>query len=177
MKLRLVIDFIIMIKELNTRKLISVMKKIILLVLIYGCHSPTKPDLEKEKQELIKLDEQARENHFSKNAKAMAEGFSPDFISINRGSVSKPTTDESFQRFDNYFKRVEFVKWDNNKPPIIRFSDDASIAYVTVDKTVILKTHDQNQHETLDTTYFAWLSVFKKINGKWVLDCISSTNK
>ena len=153
------------------------MKKIILLLFLSACHLPSKPDLEKEKQILLKLDEQARENHFSKNAKAMADGFSKNFISINRGVISQPSYDESFQRFDNYFKRVEFIKWDNNKSPVIRFSDDASVAYVAVDKSVILKPKDENEKEVLDTTYFAWLSVFKKINDKWVLDCVSSTNK
>jgi hypothetical protein len=148
-----------------------------LFLLLVACHTPITADLEKEKQELLQLDDQARENHFTKNAKAMSEGFSSDFLSINRGIISKPTTEESFQRFDNYFKRVEFVKWDNNTPPIIRFSDDASVAYVAVDKTVILKTKNEQQQEIIDTTDFAWLSVYKKINGKWVLDCISSTNK
>ncbi|HET6225760.1 MAG TPA: hypothetical protein VFF27_05730 [Bacteroidia bacterium] len=147
------------------------------IFLLFSCQTATKPNFETEKQALLDLDEQARKNHFSKNAKAMSENFSSDFISINRGIISTPTKQESFQRFDNYFKRVEFIKWDNNKPPIIRFSDDASVAYVSVDKTVILKTKNEQQREILDTTYFAWLSVYKKINGKWILDCISSTNK
>ena len=153
------------------------MKKIILLLLLCACHSAPTPDLEKEKQILLKLDEQTRKNHFSKNAKAMVEGFSNDFISINRGIISKPSSDESFHRFDNYFKRVEFVKWDNDSPPVVRFSDDASIAYLAFDKTVILKTKDENKKEVVDTTYFACLSVYKKVDGKWVLDCVSSTNK
>ncbi len=153
------------------------MKNIVLLLLFASCSS-AHIDLEKEKQELLKLDEQAREFHFSKNAKGMADGFSKDFISINRGVISQPTYDQHIQRFDNYFKQViEFIKWDNNTPPVIRFSEDASVAYVAVDKCVILKTKDENQQEIVDTTYFAWLSVFKKINGQWVLDCVSSTNK
>lgn len=144
---------------------------------LISCTAPIKPDLEGERRKLLQLDEQARNFHFSKNAKAMADGFSSDFISIDRGVISHPSYDESLQRFDKYFKRVEFIKWDNNTPPVIRFSDDASMAYMAVDKSVILKTNDENGSEIMDTTHFAWLSVFKKINGKWVLDGISSTNK
>lgn len=150
--------------------------KILIVCFTVTCckQSPT-INLEKEKEMILQLDDQARQFHFTKNATAMAQGLLPDFISINNGSISKPTYEESFKRFDNYFKRVEFVKWDNVSPPVVRFSDDASIAYVAVDKLVILKLKEEP--EKLDTTHFAWLSVFKKVNGKWMLDCIASTNK
>lgn len=148
-----------------------------LLSCMYSCNSIHKTNFEKEKEEILALDAKAREFHFTKNAKAMAEGFSNEFISLNKGVISKPTYDDNFNRFDRYFKSVEFLKWDNVTPPDVRFSDDASVAYVAVDKLVILKLKDDTGKEVLDTTKFAWLSVFKKIKKKWVLDCIASTNK
>lgn len=142
---------------------------------LMSCHHSSTIDLEKEKQALLQLDEQARQFHFTKNSKGMADGFSADFISINKGNISKPTYEEHINRFDNYFKRVEFVKWDNVSAPVVRFSDDVSIAYVAIDKLVVLTLKEEQ--EKLDTTHFAWLSVFKKINGQWMLDCVASTNK
>ena len=146
-----------------------------LSVLASSCQLP-KADLEKETKEILALDEKAKEFHFTKNAKAMADGFSDSFISINKGVVSQPTHEESYQRFDSYFKRVEFVKWDNVTPPVVRFSNDASLAYVAVDKLVVLKLKNENT-SVMDTTHFAWLSVFKKVGSKWILDCIASTNR
>lgn len=145
------------------------------LACFISCHQLPETNLENEKKILLQLDEQARQFHFTKNAKAMAQGVSPDFISINKGVISKPSYEERFNRFDNYFKHVEFVKWDNTSPPIIRFSDDASIAYVAIDKLVVLNLKEEQDKP--DTTHFAWLSVFKKIDGQWTLDCIASTNK
>jgi hypothetical protein len=147
------------------------------LLLLASCQHAPEINIENERKILLSLDEQARQFHFTKNAKAMAEGVSTDFMSINKGVISKPTYNESFTRFDSYFKSVEFIKWDNKTAPVIRFSDDASLAYVAVDKLVVLKLKDDVGNAIFDTSEFAWLSVFKKINNQWKLDCIASTNK
>lgn len=107
----------------------------------------------------------------------MVDGFSKDFLSINRGRIDLPSSDKSFQRFDAYFKSVTFVKWDDQTPPIVRFSTDGSVAYVAVDKLVIVENTTENGSKVLDTTHFAWLSVYKKQDGQWLLDAIASTNQ
>lgn len=102
---------------------------------------------------------------------------SKDFLSINKGVINKPTCENSYEKFDAYFKRVEFVKWDDNKEPVVRFSDDGSIAYVAVDKIVIVKMPDKNGKEIMGTTNFAWLTVYKKYKSEWKIDCVCATNK
>jgi hypothetical protein len=146
-------------------------------VLLFSCSNTPKIDWEAQRQEILKLDAEAREYHFKKDAKTLVEGFSKDFLSINKGKIDRPTYENSYQRFDAYFNSVKFIKWDNNKEPIVRFSDDGSIAYVAVDKLVILEAKDESNKTVMDTAHFAWLSVFKKEHDKWFLDCIASTNK
>ncbi len=150
---------------------------IFLLSSLFSCQNKPTTSIEEDKKAILALDKQTRELHFNKDAKTLVNGFSKDFLSINKGRVELPSVDESFQKFSIYFKRVNFVKWDNNKEPLIRFSDDATIAYAAFDKTVILKLTDENGKEIMDTTGFAWLSVYKKSEGQWKLDCIASTNK
>ncbi|MCF6130484.1 hypothetical protein L1S35_12430 [Flavobacterium sp. AS60] len=150
---------------------------LLIFALAISCQNSDKFDLESETKEILKAEAKAREYHFKKNVKALLGGFSKDFISINNGKIEKPTYDESFKKFDSYFKSVEFIKWDNNLPPIVRFSDDGSIAYVAVDKLVIVKFNDEKGNKVIDTTNFAWLSVFKKQSGRWSLDCIASTRR
>ena len=150
---------------------------LLIFTLAISCQNSEKFDLESETKEVLNAEAKAREYHFKKNVKALIASFSKDFISINKGKIEKPTYDESFKKFDSYFKSVEFIKWDNNMPPIVRFSDDGSIAYVAVDKLVIVKFDDEKGNKVSDTTNFAWLSVFKKQGGRWSLDCIASTNR
>jgi hypothetical protein len=79
--------------------------------------------------------------------------------------------------FDAYFKSVKFIRWDDKRPPEIRFSDDASVAYVAVEKLVELEGRNAAGKKFIDTAHYAWISVYRKINGNWKLDAIASTNK
>jgi hypothetical protein len=150
---------------------------ILTLCCLFSCKHASTIDFESETKKILALDADARAFHFNKDAKGLVATFSKDFISINRGKIEFPAATDSYQKFDTYFKSVTFVKWDNNKDPIIRFSDDATIAYAAVDKTVILKLTDETGKEVMDTTDFAWLSVYKKVKDEWKLDCIASTTK
>lgn len=150
---------------------------LIICTSLISCQEKSNIDLEKETRAILEIEAKSREYHFAKNAKALVDSFSKDFLSINKGIIDKPTYEKSFQKFNGYFKSVEFIKWDDKQEPIIRFSDDASIAYVAVEKLVIVEWKNQAGEKTIDTTNFAWLSVYKKTNGKWALDCIASTNK
>ena len=149
----------------------------LVLVHCYSCNMPSNGDLESAKKKILALEATQRDYHFTKNAKNFVALFSTDFISIGKGKIEKPTREQSFNRFDQYFKSVEFVKWDNKTEPTVRFSNDATMAYVAVDKLVILKVKNDARMEVLDTTNFAWLSFYKKIDKTWQMDCIASTNK
>jgi ketosteroid isomerase-like protein len=136
-----------------------------------------KTNLEKEKRDILEIISKERDTHFNKNAKAMADMISDDFISVNAGSISHPKYESMLKMFTDYFNSVEFIKWDDKKPPIVRFSKDASVAYVAVEKLVILKGLNKSGKEVIDTLEYAWISVYKKEKNQWQLDAIASTNK
>lgn len=150
---------------------------VLLCLLFFSCNKTPKPDLEKEKAEILRLEALQREYHFQKNAADFVKMFSKDFVSLNRGMIGRPTAAENFDRFSRYFGSVEFVKWDDVNPPLVRISDDASVAYSILDKLVILKMKDESGAEIMDTTHFAWMTVYKKENAAWKIDAVSSTNR
>ncbi len=140
----------------------------------------TKPsaDVADDEKKIIKIHEASRAFHYERNAKAMVEQFSDDMISVNAGKISKPEKESATKRFQGYFDSVEFKKWDDVKPPVIRFSDDHSVAYVIVDKLVVLETKDSVGNAMEATTHFAWVSIFRKQpDGDFKLECITSTNE
>jgi hypothetical protein len=146
-------------------------------LLFFSCNQPSSPDFAKEKEAILELEAKQRTYHFTKNVKAFIDMFSKDFLSVNRGRVDKPTSKASYEMFDAYFKSVEFIRWDDNKEPVVRFSNDGSIAYVAVDKLVIVKVPGTNGKQIMDTTNYAWLTVYKKDNNDWKIDCVTSTNR
>jgi hypothetical protein len=159
--------------NVNSEKMKSNIYLISALIMItQSC--TTHPDFEAEKKAILLLHDQQRKAHLEKNAELLVGDSLVDFIEVNRGLIRKPIRSESVKMFQAYFNAVEFVKWDDTAPPVISFSDDATMATSVVDKLVIIKRKSDNK---LDTVQFAWLAVYKKINGKWQLHRMGSTNR
>ena len=155
------------------------MKAILLfsLLALFSCNTNQSFDIEKATQEILDLHNQQRDVHFQKKAAEFANLLSENHISVNRGAVKTPTIKENTIRFQNYFESIEFVKWDDIKPPVIRFSDDGSIAYTIVEKEVSNKYENDEGQEIQETTIFAWVTIYKKYGKDWKIDCVALTNQ
>jgi len=154
------------------------MKSIIFVVLsiFFSCQSEkSRPDLKTEINSILKLHNEQRRAHIEKNVDLLLKHNYADFYEVNRGMINKPSREESTKRFQSYFDAVDFVKWDDVTPPVFSFSDDATMATTLVNKIVITKQKTEN--DRLDTMYYAWLAVYKKVNGEWIMTSIASTNK
>ena len=147
-----------------------------MLVILPGCTKQASHD--KDTEVITELLATERKAHFQKDVSLFMSEFSDSMISINHGLVTRASPQATRDRIKNYFDRVEFLKWDDIETPMIRFSNDGSMAYAIVQKQVIVSIKDSAKKETLDTTDFAWLSVYRKMNdGSWKIECNASTNK
>jgi ketosteroid isomerase-like protein len=113
-----------------------------------------------------------REAHLARDAARFVAGFTDSMTSVNRGTVSRLARDDYRARFQSYFDAVEFEAWDDRAPARIVISEDGSLAYAIVEKTV--RTRDA---DTTATTEFAWVSIYRKVGGRWLLECNASTNR
>ena len=150
---------------------------IVVLVSLYSCTTTSHVNYEKEKNDILALNARQRENHFMKNAKAIADLSSDSFLVVDGGKISRPQRATHLKNFESYFSAVDFIQWDDVREPEIRFSKDASVAYVAVEKIVILKGKGASGREVIDTSHFAWISIYKKTRSGWELDAIASTRK
>jgi hypothetical protein len=146
-------------------------------IVFCGCRNNGIFDKKKETQAITALLFQERKAHFDRNVDLFLSEFADSMISVNKGKVSVTAPDENRERISEYFGRVEFVKWDDVAEPVIRFSDDGSLCYAVIQKQVILSSPDSLGRKRMDTTDFAWASVYRKQRGKWKVECNVSTNK
>ena len=147
----------------------------LLLLLLIACNS--KVDIGKERKTILAMLQTERKAHFERNVEMFMSEFADSMISVNKGIVSSPTKEENKKRIGNYFGNVQFIKWDDTAEPIIRFSDDGSLAYAIVQKDVIVTYPDSSGKALNDTTHYAWSSIYRKQNGEWKVECNVSTNK
>lgn len=150
---------------------------VVIIFFCVSCAKTTSFSIEKETASILKLHNAQRDYHFNKDSIAFADQLSKDFISVDRGEVSKPTKAATITRYNSYFSSVEFVKWDDVSKPIIKFSNDGSLAYTIVDKVVTVRYKNENDSLVEEETRFAWTAIYKKYGNEWKIDHVASTNK
>ena len=145
---------------------------------LWSCTTKQVPfDQAAAEEEILKLHQAQRDYHFQKDSVAFAQQMGLDYISVNRGQITQPSRADNIKRYNSYFSAVEFVKWDDVTPPIIRFSADGTMAYTVVDKEVIVEYKVSETETVLDSGYYAWVAIYKKQAEGWELDCVASTNQ
>ncbi len=161
--------------------MIKTTAKILVIIVSFCCCTPeqktAKIDAQAEKEKILELHNSQRTYHFDKMTAELVSQFSEHHISVNRGEINSSSKEEHMARFTSYFNSVEFEKWDDITPPVIRFSDDYSLAYTIVDKEVVVRYLDENGKEMRGSTKFSWVTIYKKYPDGWKIDCIASTNK
>jgi len=149
----------------------------LVIIFLFSCNRPEKLSIADEKATILKLHNNQRSYHFKKDSIAFANQLSENFISVNKGKISTPKNKETVSKYNGYFSAVEFLKWDDVSEPIVRFSDDGSMAYTVVDKIVVV-TYKNEYGKTVDQkTHFAWTAIYKKYGNEWKIDCVTSTEK
>lgn len=142
------------------------------VLLTFSCSSTV--DMEKERDMLLALNERQREAHFEGNPALMAQGMADTVYTVQRGNISVGTKPDMVKRWEAYFKTVKYSKWDDLQEPLIEISADGTLASMSV-KKITVSTLVGDDSGAVDTTYFAWTSEYKKINGDWKIFKVTST--
>ena len=155
----------------------SILFGVSLFILLFSCQEKQPIDIAAIEQEIIEVHNLSRKYHVEKMAEEFVSQLSDKHISINRGKISKLNKDKKTNQMRQYFNAIEFEKWDDLEPPIIRFSDDYSMAYTLVNKEVVLTYTNENDEKTRESTIFSWVAIYTKQDGVWKTDCVASTNQ
>lgn len=150
----------------------------LLFVVITSTQCHENVHFEVEKQQLLQLHAAQQDAHLEENAAKFVEQFDEKMVMVNRGKISANGIEHAKTRIQEYFNAVEFKRWEDVSPPQIEFSKDGTMAYMVVDKSVVLTCENANKEIVEESTHFAWVSIFKKqANGQWKIVCNVSTNE
>jgi ketosteroid isomerase-like protein len=148
-----------------------------LLIVLSVTACSSRPAVEADRAELLRLHDIARTAHLQKRADLLVASFADSFLDISRGRVAARTPAESRKRFQAYFDRVQFQEWDDLASPIIRISSDGQMAYVIVQKRVRLTSPDSAGMRRPENTVYAWVELYQKRGDKWTLMAVVSTDR
>jgi hypothetical protein len=127
--------------------------------------------------DLLRLHEQQKTAHLLYNAELFIEMFGENLTQLQRGNAVTRTKAENLARFKSYFSSFKFQEWEDIKPPVIKLAQDGSMATVIVQKRVRGTYKNEKGEDESDHTIFAWLEVWEKIDGKWKVTTVASTEK
>lgn len=126
---------------------------------------------------IVKLLQQERKAHFERNVDLFISEFADSMISVNKGEVKVPERNAQREKVGNYFSTMNFIKWEDLADPIIRFDNDGNLAYAVIQKRVVVSYHDSTGITKIDSTDYAWVSIYRKTGKEWKVECNISTNK
>ncbi|NNE65764.1 MAG: nuclear transport factor 2 family protein [Pyrinomonadaceae bacterium] len=127
--------------------------------------------------ELLRLHKVAQTAHLTYDAELFISIFADELTQVQAGSVVTRNKEENLERFKEYFRTFKFTAWENIVPPVIKISNDGSMATVRVQKRVAGDYTDPEGKVHKSETIFAWLEVWEKQNGKWKVTTVASTRK
>ena len=120
------------------------------------------PDLAAERETLLELHRQGIRAHIELDADAIARDHGDDFVSAYRGRIDRMTRAEARQFFTEYFKGATYPQYEDLEPPIIRISDDASMAWI-LSRTRVRRRQDGKER----TFVYAGMMAYEKRDGRW----------
>ena len=147
------------------------MKAFTLLLFVACAASPSavpSADLEKEKAELLRIHKSDREAHFKTDVDRLLENSPEEFISVGRGKINRSSKDDARKMFTGYFRGAKYYEWDDMEEPIIRISNDASMAWMITRTRVrrVQKKADGSEQE--EKFVYAGIMTYEKRDSHWV---------
>src|SRR3954468_16868120 len=125
-------------------------------------------DLEKEKAELLRIHKSDREAHFKTDVDKLLENSPEEFISVGRGKINRSSNDDARKMFTGYFRDAKYYEWDDVEEPIIRVSNDASMAWMITRTRIRRVQKNASGGEKEETAAHPGDMTYEKRDGKWV---------
>lgn len=141
---------------------------LLLLLCSTGIAAQGKVDTEKERAALLEVHRTDRRAHFETDANLLLERFTDEFISVSSGKIERSTRADLKKMFEDYFKNAKYYEWDDLEPPVIRISNDASMAWMIV-RTKVRRTQKLASGEEKERAFvYAGIMTYEKQKGRWV---------
>jgi len=138
----------------------------------------TASDEAADRAALLRLHAEQRTAHLEHRADLLVAGQADTLWNVSSGRISANPREQARASFQAYFDASTFSAWDDVTPPQIRISADGRMAYVIVDKRVhVTITPSRGGAPVVQRVHYAWLSVYEKIDGRWQMTAIASTER
>jgi len=126
------------------------------------------PNREKEKAELLRLHQLEREAHFKTDVDMLLEISPEEFVTVGRGKINRQSKADARKFFTGYFRDAKYYEWDDLEEPIVRVSNDASMAWTITRTRVHRVQKNADGTEKEEKFVYAGIMTYEKRDGRWM---------
>ncbi len=127
--------------------------------------------------EILALHQALIDGHWNRDVDAILRDVAADFLSVANGEVRRPTLDEMRANLAGYLDNTTFSEYRDLSEPIVGFSEDGSLAWSVVQVKVAGRRRlDDGTERELDFVC-AWLTLYRRQDGRWLRTAEVSTFK
>ncbi|MHA2252970.1 MAG: nuclear transport factor 2 family protein [Candidatus Kariarchaeaceae archaeon] len=126
------------------------------------------PNFEELRTQIKDLHQQFIEAHLNKDVEFIVNSLSDNYISVSNGDIDYPTMKDMRVTFNDYLNNSTFTEYRDVTEPIINFSDDGSLAWVIVQVQIAGNRKKADGSEGRFDSTWAWISLYKRENDKWI---------
>ena len=123
---------------------------------------------EADREALLRRHALGREAHFRTDPDLLLEGGSEEFVSVSGGKISRVTPAGQRKFFGEYFKDATYHEWDDLEPPIVKVSDDGTMAWVITRTKVRRAQKDASGAAKEGGFVYAGIMLYEKRDGQWI---------
>lgn len=116
-----------------------------------------------------------RQAHLETDAHRLVANLADTLVDVADGEIVHKRRADVEESFTAYFDGAEYQAWDDMAPPIIRMSDDLSMAWVA--RQVRVERDEPDGQGGMRRTRFvaAWIATYEKRAGAWKMTAVAST--
>ena len=128
---------------------------------IIQLHSPLSDEPEDE-QVLLQLHRDVLRYHMEGDLESWMAGESEDYVSANRGEISRPSVEDRRARLEPYLTATTFTKYRDVVEPVVRVSEDGTLGWVICQ----IEIEGERGGEEIGSEW-AWIELYAKQDGEW----------
>jgi hypothetical protein len=136
-----------------------------------GCRagsSAARIDLEAARAELLAAHDADRLAHFKADAALLASATGDSFLAVNGGRIETVTAEAQRRMFAQHFAGARYEEWDDLEPPVVRISDDGSMAWV-ISRLKVRRSSPDAQGVTRERSFvYAGIMTYERRAGRWI---------
>ncbi len=136
---------------------------------------PQPVDLQADRTAILAIHATDREAHFKTDPDLLFSNTGTGFLSVSRGHVGRPRIEDLKATFRDVFKGAIYQEWDDVEPPVVRISNDGTMAWMIARVRVRRLKADASGREQTEQFTYAGIITYEKRAGRWVKTANVST--